>query len=101
MSKQSKQRKIVIQNGSRLYSRATANVVLTMWNRRMNRGIGKVHRADRMMMRPWKLRLGQLQESLLLFTLLQEGTNHVTAEKFCLTARNTIDYRTLYIHRTC
>ena len=35
------------------------------------------------MMRPWKLRLGQLQESLLLFTLLQAGTNHVAAEKFC------------------
>lgn len=32
----------------------------------MIRGIGKVHRADRMMMHSGKLRLGQLQESLLL-----------------------------------
>ena len=59
-----------------------------------------------MMMRSRKLRLGQLQESLLLFTLLLEGTNHMGAGKFCLTARNAIiqeatDYRTLYIHRIC
>ena len=31
-----------------------------------------------MMMRSWKLRLGQLQESL----LLQEGTNHVAEKRF-------------------
>ena len=54
------------------------------------------------MMRSGKLRLGQLQESL--SGLLREGTNHMAAEKFYLTAWNptiqeATDYGRLYIHR--
>ena len=93
MSKLSNQRKIVIQNGSKYIFELQRMWLLMMWNGRIRRAIGKVHRADRMMMRSGKLRLGQLQESL----LLSEGSNHTAAEKFCLTAWNpTIQEATNY-----